>query len=138
MMAIGCIQSQKCHTDRCPTGVATQDPWLAHGLDPTSKAERCAQYIRTFRNELVKVSESVGVAHPGLITADDVDIFSGDFSAQSLRAVYGYEDGWGELGPELTAEVHRLMQPGGMRDERESIEAGEGEKPRSRGTDTGD
>ena len=28
MMSIGCIQSQKCHTDRCPTGVATQDPWL--------------------------------------------------------------------------------------------------------------
>ncbi|MCA9819117.1 MAG: FMN-binding glutamate synthase family protein, partial [Cyanobacteria bacterium HKST-UBA01] len=37
MMAIGCIQSQKCHTDRCPTGVATQDPWLAHGLEPISK-----------------------------------------------------------------------------------------------------
>ena len=79
MMSIGCIQSQKCHTDRCPTGVATQDPWLAHGLDPVSKAERCAQYIRTFRKELVKVSESVGVAHPGLITAEDVDIFRGDY-----------------------------------------------------------
>jgi glutamate synthase domain-containing protein 2 len=138
MMAIGCVQSQKCHTDRCPTGVATQDPWLAHGLDPVSKAERCAQYLRTFRNELVKVSESVGVAHPGLITANDVDIFSGDYQAQSLRAVYGYKDGWGELGPELTAEVHRLMQPGGMQVEQESIEAGEGEKPVKSGTDTGD
>ena len=34
MFALGCIQSQKCHTDHCPTGVATQNPWLAHGLDP--------------------------------------------------------------------------------------------------------
>jgi glutamate synthase domain-containing protein 2 len=25
MFAVGCIQSQQCHTDRCPTGVATQD-----------------------------------------------------------------------------------------------------------------
>jgi hypothetical protein len=25
MFAIGCIQSQSCHTNRCPTGVATQD-----------------------------------------------------------------------------------------------------------------
>src|SRR6516162_844142 len=25
MFALGCIQSQSCHTDRCPTGVATQD-----------------------------------------------------------------------------------------------------------------
>jgi hypothetical protein len=138
MLSIGCIQSQKCHTDRCPTGVATQDPWLAHGLDPTSKAERCAQYIRTFRKELVKVSESVGVAHPGLITADDVDIFRGDYEAQSLRAVYGYKDDWGTLGPELAHEIRHLMQPGGMREESHSIEAGEGEKDDSMGTDTGD
>ena len=34
MLAIGCIQAQRCHTDKCPTGVATQDPWLVHGLDP--------------------------------------------------------------------------------------------------------
>src|ERR1700712_5778311 len=121
MMSIGCIQSQKCHTDRCPTGVATQDPWLAHGLDPVSKAERCAQYIRTFRNELVKVSESVGVAHPGLITAEDVDIFRGDYSAQSLRAVYGYKDGWGELGPEIADDLRKLMAPGGMQEETVSI-----------------
>ena len=138
MMSIGCIQSQKCHTDRCPTGVATQDPWLAHGLDPVSKAERCAQYIRTFRNELVKVSESVGVAHPGLITAEDVDIFRGDYAAQSLRSVYGYKDGWGELGPELAHDLHQLMAPRGMQAEGQSIEAGEGEKQHRRGTDTGD
>ena len=25
MLALGCIQAQECHTDRCPTGVATQD-----------------------------------------------------------------------------------------------------------------
>ena len=26
MMAVGCIQAQMCHTDKCPVGVATQDP----------------------------------------------------------------------------------------------------------------
>ncbi len=26
MFALGCIQSLSCHTDRCPTGVTTQDP----------------------------------------------------------------------------------------------------------------
>ena len=138
MMAIGCIQSQKCHTDRCPTGVATQNAWLTRGLEPDSKAERCAQYVRTFRKELIKVSESVGVAHPGLITAEDVDIFRGDYEAQSLRAVYGYKDGWGSLGPGIAEEITQLMAPGGMRAERHSIEEGEGEKEDSLGTDTGD
>lgn len=129
MMSIGCIQSQKCHTDRCPTGVATQDPWLAHGLDPASKAVRCGQYIRTLRKELVKVSESVGVAHPGLITADDIDILCGDYEARSLRETYGYKAGWGELGPQLADAITEVMAPGGSRPERRSIEDGEGEKP---------
>jgi glutamate synthase domain-containing protein 2 len=129
MMSIGCIQSQKCHTDRCPTGVATQDPWLAHGLDPASKAERCAQYVRTLRKELVKVSESVGVAHPGLITPDDIDILCGDYEARPLHEVYGYRAGWGGLGPALAHGITELMAPGGSRPESRSIEQGEGEKP---------
>src|SRR5689334_4000848 len=111
MLSIGCIQSQKCHTDKCPTGVATQNPWLVHGLDPVSKAERCAHYITTLRKELVKVTAAVGVAHPGLITANDVDIFCGDYEARSLSAVYGYKDGWGELGPELAAAITAEMHP---------------------------
>ena len=111
MLSIGCIQSQKCHTDRCPTGVATQDPWLVHGLDPVSKADRAATYLTALRRELVKVSAAVGVAHPGLITTQDVDIFNGDYDARSLASVYGYKDGWGELGPSLAAEITALMHP---------------------------
>ncbi|MDN5743998.1 MAG: FMN-binding glutamate synthase family protein, partial [Nocardioidaceae bacterium] len=111
MLSIGCIQAQKCHTDHCPTGVATQNPWLTRGLDPTSKAERCAIYLRTLRKELTRVSAAVGVAHPGLITGADVDVLNGDYEARSLGDVYGYQQGWGELGPDLTAAVVRLMGP---------------------------
>jgi glutamate synthase domain-containing protein 2 len=111
MMSVGCIQAQKCHTDHCPTGVATQNPWLTRGLDPTDKAVRCATYLRTLRRELVKVSAAVGVAHPGLITCADVDVFNGDYEARSLATVYGYKDGWGELGDALCKEVTALMNP---------------------------
>ena len=38
MLAVGCIQAQRCHSGHCPTGVATQNKWLMRGLDPTSKA----------------------------------------------------------------------------------------------------
>ncbi len=111
MLSIGCIQAQKCHTDHCPTGVATQNPWRVRGLDPTLKAERCAVYLRTLRKELTRVSAAVGVAHPALITCADVDIFNGDYDARSLASVYGYKDGWGELGADLRAEVLRFMHP---------------------------
>ena len=40
MMAIGCIQAQRCHTGHCPAGVATQNRWLVRGLDPTDKVRR--------------------------------------------------------------------------------------------------
>ena len=46
MLAIGCIQAQKCHTDTCLVGVATQNAWLARGLVPKEKAARVANYIR--------------------------------------------------------------------------------------------
>src|SRR5699024_12285901 len=58
MMSIGCIQAQRCHTDRCPTGIATQDPWLVHGLDADLKSVRAANYIRTLRRDLLRLSRS--------------------------------------------------------------------------------
>jgi glutamate synthase (ferredoxin) len=113
MMSIGCIQAQKCHTDRCPTGVATQDAWLQRGLDPELKAVRAANYLVSLRRDLVKVSEAVGVDHPGLITPDDVDLLDGTRERTSLGAAYGYEPGWGCLGPELRAQIEELMNPPG-------------------------
>ncbi|MFC1408618.1 FMN-binding glutamate synthase family protein [Streptacidiphilus sp. N1-12] len=109
MLSIGCIQSQKCHTDKCPTGIATQNPWLAHGLDPASKSARAAAYLRTLRKELTKVSSAVGVAHPALITANDIEILNGDYEARTLAGVYGYKDGWGELGPHLATDLTELL-----------------------------
>jgi len=49
MLVIGCIQAQKCHTDTCLVGVATQNAWLARGLVPKEKAARVANYIKTLR-----------------------------------------------------------------------------------------
>ena len=109
MFALGCIQAQKCHTDECPTGVATQKPRLVRGLDPDDKAERVKNYVIALRRDLLKVSEAVGVAHPGLIGPDDVDLANGLSSTEGLREVYGYEPGWGELGPALREEITALM-----------------------------
>jgi glutamate synthase domain-containing protein 2 len=111
MLAIGCIQSQRCHDDTCPTGVATQNKWLAGGLDPEDKATRCATYITTLRRELVKVSAAVGVAHPGLITPHDIEVMNGDYESRTLAGVYGYKDHWGALGSEVTQELLDIVHP---------------------------
>ncbi|MEO0814845.1 MAG: FMN-binding glutamate synthase family protein, partial [Myxococcota bacterium] len=60
MLAIGCIQAQLCHNNRCPTGVATQSPWLARGLDPADKSVRLANYVVTLRKEILRVTRACG------------------------------------------------------------------------------
>lgn len=67
MFAIGCIQARRCHTGRCPTGVATQSPWLEHGLDPEPKSVRCANYLATVRFELLTLARACGYVHPALV-----------------------------------------------------------------------
>ncbi len=110
MLAIGCIQAQKCHTDRCPTGVATQDKWLQRGLDPESKSVRFANYVATLRRDLLKVSEACGVLHPGLMTVDDIDLMYGNERSVPLREVFGYLPGWGLPSKADQAEISAIMQ----------------------------
>jgi hypothetical protein len=109
MLAIGCIQAQKCHTDTCPTGVATQNDWLTRGLDPQLKSVRAANYIKTLRRDLVKVAEACGVAHTSLIDAESIEVLDGRTSSSTLREVYGYQPGWGLPGPADREEITRIM-----------------------------
>jgi glutamate synthase domain-containing protein 2 len=109
MLAIGCIQAQKCHTDTCPTGVATQNAWLAHGLDPSLKSVRLANYVATLRRDLVKVAEACGVEHPGLIETGAVEVLTGRTASTPLHEVYGYEPGWGLPSAADSAEIVRIM-----------------------------
>jgi len=64
MFALGCIQSQHCHTDRCPTGVATQDPARQRALDVGDKSERVARFHATTVEALGEVVAAAGLAHP--------------------------------------------------------------------------
>jgi len=49
LFSIGCIQALRCHTNECPTGVATQNRWRQRGLVPERKGERVANYARAVR-----------------------------------------------------------------------------------------
>ncbi len=64
MFAVGCIQSQSCHTDRCPTGVATQDPTRQRALVVPDKAERVANFHRATLHELAEMTAAAGLDHP--------------------------------------------------------------------------
>ncbi|MBY0403260.1 MAG: FMN-binding glutamate synthase family protein [Cyanobacteria bacterium] len=59
MFALGCIQALQCHSNNCPTGVATQNPDLVKGLDPTDKGERVYNF---HKNTIHSVKELIGAA----------------------------------------------------------------------------
>jgi glutamate synthase domain-containing protein 2 len=92
MMSIGCIQAQICHTNRCPSGVATQNKWLQAGISVPLKSDRLAQYFKTFRKELVEITHAAGYEHPCEFTMDDIQVnVDDDFLHSDLQATYGYE-----------------------------------------------
>jgi glutamate synthase domain-containing protein 2 len=64
MFAVGCIQSQHCHTDRCPTGVATQDPTRQRALVVPDKMQRVANFHRATVHELAELTAAAGLDHP--------------------------------------------------------------------------
>jgi glutamate synthase domain-containing protein 2 len=92
MMSIGCIQAQICHTNRCPSGVATTNNWLKSGIDPTLKSERVYHYFKTLNKEILEVTHACGYEHPCQLKMKDVDIAIGDENATvSLEKSYGYQ-----------------------------------------------
>ena len=91
MMSIGCIQAQVCHTNRCPTGIATQSKWLQNGINVPLKSDRLAQYFNTFKKELLEITHAAGYEHPSQFTMDDVQVNVDDHDLnRSLASTYGY------------------------------------------------
>ena len=64
MFALGCIQSLSCHTDHCPTGVATQDPVRQRSLYVPDKFERVFNYHRSTIKALAEGIAAAGLQHP--------------------------------------------------------------------------
>lgn len=106
MLAIGCIQAQRCHTGHCPAGVATQSKWLMRGLDPTDKSARLANYMVTLRKEIMWLSRAVGVSHPSEVSLDHFELLDEVFGVRSVRETFGYPE---ELAP---VDVHGINRTG--------------------------
>jgi glutamate synthase domain-containing protein 2 len=64
MFALGCVQSMRCHTNRCPTGVTTNDPVLQRGLVVALKAQRVAGFQHNTVEALAELVAAAGLLHP--------------------------------------------------------------------------
>ncbi|NII11689.1 FMN-binding glutamate synthase family protein [Oleiagrimonas sp. C23AA] len=98
MFAVGCIQSQSCHTNRCPTGVATQDPLRQRALVVPDKAQRVYNFHRHTLHELAEILAAAGLRHPEQLEARHL-----------VRRVSDTE-------VRMFAQLHYMMKPGELLD----------------------
>lgn len=64
MFAIGCLQAQACHTNKCPVGIATQDPERQKALDVGDKSDRVARFHTNTMKALGELAGAAGLSDP--------------------------------------------------------------------------
>jgi glutamate synthase domain-containing protein 2 len=68
MFALGCVQAQACHTDRCPSGVATQNSLRQRAVVVPDKAERVRRFHDNTLAALAELVGAAGLVHPRDLT----------------------------------------------------------------------
>ncbi|MGV8959186.1 MAG: FMN-binding glutamate synthase family protein [Stenotrophomonas sp.] len=90
MFALGCIQSLSCHNDKCPTGIATQDPSRWKHLDPTDKAVRVHNYHRNTMRALRELLSAAGLNDPAELGPEHILRRVSPVEIRSMASLYNY------------------------------------------------
>jgi hypothetical protein len=88
MFAVGCIQSQRCHTNQCPVGVTTQDKSLQRALIVSDKSERVHNYHRNTVHALAEMIAAMGLDHTSELRPHHVVRRVSQFQALALDEIY--------------------------------------------------
>jgi glutamate synthase domain-containing protein 2 len=90
MFSIGCIQSLKCHTDLCPTGIATQSLARQRGLVVEEKAARVARFHGATMNALHEIIVSAGLDSPSDLRPFHMRQRINDAEMRALDEIYPF------------------------------------------------
>jgi glutamate synthase domain-containing protein 2 len=90
MFALGCIQSLSCHTDHCPSGVATQDKLRQKALHVPDKSERVWRFHASTLKALAEMIGAAGLEHPSQISPDRIMRRVSKLEAKSFAEVYPF------------------------------------------------
>ena len=90
MFALGCIQAQDCHSDKCPTGVTTQDPIRQRALVVPEKAARVYHFHRNTLEALSELVASAGLDHPNQIKPEHIMVRVSAYQAKMFSELYEF------------------------------------------------
>lgn len=60
ILSLGCVQSLKCNTNECPTGVATNNPKFIRGLVVSEKWKRVRNYHKNMLEDFLELLAASG------------------------------------------------------------------------------
>ena len=90
MFSLGCVQSMKCHTDQCPTGIATQDATRQRGLVVSEKAERVARFQRHTLHSFREMVVAMGLENPWEIRPNHLSERLNSARSDSMNRIYPF------------------------------------------------
>ncbi|MDR3086445.1 MAG: FMN-binding glutamate synthase family protein [Azoarcus sp.] len=90
LFAVGCIQSQSCHTNKCPTGVATQDEARQKALIVSDKTERVYRFHRNTLASLAEMLAAAGLNHPADIRPEHLVVRVSELEVQTYARRYEF------------------------------------------------
>ena len=90
MFSLGCVQSMRCHTDTCPTGVATQDAGRQRGLVVKDKAGRVAHFHKQTLAGLREIVVAMGLDDPWQIGPGDLSERLNSALASPVDQIYDF------------------------------------------------
>lgn len=111
MFALGCIQSQTCHTGTCPTGVATQDPLRQNALVVADKATRVFHFHQNTLKALRELLSAAGLRHPDELGPEHVIRRVSSTEVRSLAALHQFVHAGALIEGESEHAVFKLFWP---------------------------
>ena len=90
MFSLGCIQALRCNTNACPTGIATQNPALIHGLDVSDKRVRAMRYQQATVHGFMEMLGAMGLDRPDQLAPHHIFRRVDDLRVRNLAELYDY------------------------------------------------
>ncbi|MDH4190263.1 MAG: FMN-binding glutamate synthase family protein [Betaproteobacteria bacterium] len=92
LFSLGCIQALRCHTNTCPTGVATHNKRLQRALVVEEKYVRVANYANNMNREIDMIAHSCGVRHARELRREHVRVVQASGQSMALNMQFPYPE----------------------------------------------
>ncbi len=90
MLALGCIQALECNTNRCPTGITTQNPRLVKGLVVEDKIPRVANFHKQTIKSVGELLAAAGLESTGQLNRSHINRRVNATMTQRYDEIYPY------------------------------------------------